>query len=101
MSSAGRTSVKATAKPSAETPAKKAAKPKLGPPVSPIEHIAFQLVNPPLSETEEEDDANAAASKAVSNETSYGIIIEDDLPLGEGQVRRTVFMDQLASLIES
>jgi hypothetical protein len=77
----------------------KAAEPRA--PSAAVEHIAFQLITPPSTATKEEDNANAAANTAVSDRSSYGIIIEDDLPVGEGQVHRTEFMDHLAPLIES
>lgn len=80
-------------------PSQKAAEPRAA--GAAVEHIAFQLVNPPSTPTKEEDGANAAANAAVSDRSSYGIIIEDDLPVGEGQVHRTEFMDHLAPLIES
>ncbi len=96
------TLAKAAAKaPSAAVP-KKAAKPAPAPIVSsPVEHVAFQLTAAPAPATAEEQDANSAAADAVAAASPYGVIIEDGLPVGEGQVNRTPFMDKLAPAIES
>ena len=85
--------------PAASIP-KKAATPR--PVVSPAsEHVAFQLINAQGAQTREESEANDAASGAINEASPYGVIIEDGLPPGEGQVNRTPFMDKLAPTIES
>jgi hypothetical protein len=64
------------------------------------EHLAFQLNAPATVVTPEEQDANSAASDAVAAASPYGIIIEDGLPAGDGQINRTAFMNRMAPAIE-
>lgn len=66
-----------------------------------IEHVAFQLVGASATPSREEAEADAEADAAVSGANPYGVVIEDGLPPGEGQVNRTAFMEALAPLIES
>src|SRR4051794_5463202 len=92
---------KAAAKaPSAAAP-KKPARPAPAPEVSPaVEHVAFQLATAPATPTPEEQNANTVAADAVAGASPYGLIIEDGLPVGEGQIHRTAFMDRVAPAIE-
>jgi hypothetical protein len=90
------------AKSTAASPPKKAAKSAPASPVSSaFEHVAFQLIDEPLSPVREETEADSAAADAVKEASPYGVIIEDGLPAGEGQIRRTVFMNDVAPAIES
>src|SRR6266446_1606244 len=94
------TLAKTSAKESSTAAIKKVAKP--APLVSPAtEHVAFELMAAPSSPSREETEANSAAADAVAEASPYGVIIEDGLPAGEGQVNRTPFMDALAPAIES
>ena len=66
-----------------------------------FEDVAFQLLDAPASPAQEESEANSTAADALAAASPYGVIIEDGLPAGEGQVNRTQFMEELASAIES
>ncbi len=83
-----------------ETPTARS-KPAPAPASSNFEHIVFQLASGAQGEGRQESDANTAAAGAVAQSAPYGIIIEDGLPAGDGQVNRTEFMDRLAPMIES
>ena len=93
---------KTSAKQSTTSLPTKAAKPS---PVNQVssafEHVAFQLIEEPASPTVEETEDNSAAADAIEDESPYGVIIEDGLPIGDGQFNRTAFMDDLAPAIES
>ena len=85
----------------ASTPAKAAKTSRLNK-ASPsaFEHVAFQLIDESSPSTREETEANSAAADAIEEASPYGVIIEDGLPVGDGQINRTVFMDDLAPAIE-
>ena len=65
------------------------------------EHLALRPFDPPPNPNQEETSADAAAEKATAQAAPYGIVIEDGLPAGPGQVNRTDFIDKLYPLIES
>ena len=92
-----------SAKQPASAPVKKAAARSVpAAPVSAVqEHLAFQLIEEPVTAAPEEIEANSAAADAIEEASPYGVIIEDGLPAGEGQINRSEFMDDLAPVIES
>jgi hypothetical protein len=65
------------------------------------EHLALRPFDPPANPNQEETSADAAAEKATAQAAPYGIVIEDGLPAGPGQVNRTDFIEKLYPLIES
>jgi len=86
--------------PPAATP-KKTATPAATPAISSTaEHLAFQLNDAPASATPEEQDATRMATDAVTAASPYGVIIEDGLRAGDGQINRTAFMDRVSPAIE-
>ena len=63
-------------------------------------HIAFRLADPPSNPPPGETSADRAAANAVAEAAPYGIVIEDGLPPGPGQVNRTDFIEKVAPMIE-
>src|SRR4051812_37142337 len=92
---------KAAAKAPQPAAPKKTVTPAPGPvETSHVEHVAFQLAAAPGPARPEEQEANAAAADAVATAAPYGVVIEDGLPAGEGQINRTAFMDRVGPAIE-
>jgi len=84
---------------SKRTAARVSATPAVAPTSRTNEHLAFQLQGAPAATTPEELDANRAADDAVASASPYGVIVEDGLPVGDGQINRTAFMDRVEPAI--